>query len=209
MATKAAMQRAVRLVAKTYYGDEGLWLCQAFDAINRKLFGGTLPQPLITIEMTKWSRCLGWSQFHEGRPPHIIVHPTLFGIGETNVKPPWGLHQEWMGKRLVFDVLLHECIHIAIRYRLGGYDGPTSHNNEQWVAEVNRICPLIGLKDVNAGRQVPKRVKVRGKSETMVKKVDEGNVPFKAIAQFPYGLRLHNKKAKRYYKSGRLPLRIR
>ena len=208
MATKAAMQRAVRLVAKTYYGDEGLWLCQAFDAINRKLFGGNLPQPLITIEMTKWSRCLGWCKFSEGRPPHIIIHPTLFGSGESNIKPPWGLKHEWLGKRLVFDVLLHECIHMAVQYRLGGYEGPTSHNNEQWIAEVNRICPLIGLKGIEAGRQVAKRVTIKGKSGTLVKKVDEGNVPFNVVAAFPHGIRVHQKTASKFYKRGRLPFKL-
>jgi len=112
MATKAAMQRAVRLVAETYYGDEGLWLCQAFDAINRKLFGNSLPQPLITIEMTKWGRCPSWSRLQEDCPPHIVIHPVLFGGGDTKQKPPWGLKRAWLGKQLVFDALLHECVHL-------------------------------------------------------------------------------------------------
>ena len=33
----------MKLVAETYYGDEGAWLYQAFDAINKKLFFGELP----------------------------------------------------------------------------------------------------------------------------------------------------------------------
>jgi len=206
MASRAETQKAVRIVAKTYYGENGLWLCQTFDAINHKLFDGSLPQPLITIEMTKWSRCLGWCQLSEDLPPRVIIHPTLFGLGESNSQPPWGLKNAWMGKRLVFDVLLHECIHLSVRYRLGGYQGPTSHNNEQWISEVNRISPLIGIKGIEAGRQIPKRVKING--ESVVKKVDVGNVPFNAVAAFPYGVRIHQKNAAQFYQRSRLPLGV-
>ena len=209
MATSTEMRGAVRLIAQTYYGDDGLWLCHAFDAINRKLFGGTLPQPLITIEMTRWSCGLGWCWLTEERPPHIVIHPTLFGIGESNSRPPWGLSPQWMGRRLAFDVLLHECVHLSVRYRLGGYDGPSSHNNEKWIAEVNRLCPLIGMQGVDAGRQVAKRVSIKSKKSTVVKKVDEGNVPFHAAAWFPYGIRIHQRSAARFYRRGRLPLGVR
>jgi hypothetical protein len=208
MATKMATRRAVRLIAQTYYGENGLWLCQAFDAINRKLFGGTLPQPLITIEMTRWSCCLGWCWLTEGRPPHVVIHPTLFGVGRSNSKPPWSFPPHWMGRRLAFDVLLHQCVHISMQYRLGGYEGPSSHNNEKWITEVNRLCPLIGLRGIEAGRQVPKRVPNKEKKGTVVKKIDEGNVPFHAVASFPHGIRIHQRSAERFYRRGRLPLLV-
>jgi hypothetical protein len=209
MANSNAMRRAVRLIGQTYYGDNGLWLCHAFDAINRKLFGGTLPQPLLTIEMTRWSRCLGWCWLKEGRPPHVVIHPTLFGVGESNNEPPWGLPQRWMGRRFAFDVLLHECVHISVRYRLGGHDGASSHNNSKWIAEVNRLCPLIGLRGIEAGRQVAKRVRKKGEKKSVVKKVDVGNVPFNAVAWFPFGLRIFKGSAERFYRHGRLPFKIR
>lgn len=207
MRTSKTIQKAVHLVAKTYYGDDGQWLCQMFDAINSRLFSNSLPQPLITIEMTKWGRCPSWCRLQEDRPPHIIIHPVLFGGGDTDQKPPWGLKRAWLGKQLVFDVLLHECVHLSMEHNLGGYDGPTSHNNDQWISEVNRICPLIGLKGIEAGRQVPKRVPEKGRAGTVVKKVDEGNVPFKAVAAFPYGIRVHRKTASKFYRRGRLPVR--
>lgn len=201
-------RRAVRVIAQTYYGDNGLWLCRAFDAINRKLFGGTLPQPLITIEMTRWSCCLGWCWLSEGLLPRVVIHPTILGVGQGNSQPPWGLPRRWMGRRFAFDVLLHECVHISVRHRLGGYDGPSSHNNEQWISEVNRLCPLIGLRGIEAGRQVPKRVQKKDKTGTVVKKVDEGNLPFHAVASFPHGIRVHQRTAARFYRSGRLPVRV-
>jgi hypothetical protein len=205
MGTNLATRRAVRLIAKNYYGDDGLWLCQTFDAINRKLFGGALPQALITIEMTRWSCCLGWCWLREGRLPHIVIHPTVFGVAESRSKLPWGLSRRLMGRRFAFDVLLHECVHISIHHRLGGYEGPSSHNNEQWINEVNRLCPLIGLRGIEAGRQVPKRVLNNEKTGTVVKKVDEGNLPFSAVASFPHGIRIHQGSATRFYRRGRLP----
>jgi hypothetical protein len=209
MAEANDMRRAVRLIAQAYYGDDGRWLCHAFDAINQKLFGGTLPQPLLTIEMTRWSCCLGWCWLNEDRPPRIVIHPTILGVGQGGNKPPWGLPRRWMGRRFAFDVLLHECVHISVRHRLGGHEGPSSHNNEQWISEVNRLCPLIGLRGIEAGRQVAKRVSDKGKKQTVVKKVDEGNVPFHAAAWFPYGIRIHQRTAARFYRSGRLPVGVR
>lgn len=205
MAKSPTTSDAVRLIAESYYGDDGRWLCDAFDAINRKLFEGNLPQPLITIEMTRWSCCLGWSWLSAGRPPRIVVHPTILGVGQGSSRPPWGMPRRWMGRRLAFDVLLHECVHISVQYRLGGFQGPSSHNNEAWIAEVNRLCPLIGLSGVDAGRQVPKRVPKKDKTGTVVKKVDEGNIPFSAAAAFPHGIRVHQGSAGRYYATGRLP----
>ena len=42
-APRRSIETALKLVAETYYGDEGAWLYQAFDAINKKLFFGELP----------------------------------------------------------------------------------------------------------------------------------------------------------------------
>ena len=67
-APRRSIETALKLVAETYYGDEGAWLYQAFDAINKKLFFGELPYPLITIEITPHSGCLAWcSSSTQGR----------------------------------------------------------------------------------------------------------------------------------------------
>jgi hypothetical protein len=99
-----------------------------------------------------------------------------------------------------------------VNYLLGGATGPTSHNNPQWVTEVNRLAPLLGFSDIQAGRQVAKRVPiggkltVTGKPRTTVKRVTEGNIPFSAVSGFPRALRLHLNTAEEYYTSGELPL---
>ena len=79
-------------------------------------------------------------------------------------------------------------MHASVHYRLGGYNGSSSHNNDAWISEVNRLAPLLGFRNVEAGRQVPKRVAIpgeftkTGKPATKVQKVSLGNVPFAAAA---------------------------
>ncbi len=47
----------------------------------------------------------------------------------------------------------------AVCYRLGGRQtGTSSHDCDQWIAEVNRIAPLIGLPS-HAARNLPTRVR--------------------------------------------------
>ena len=204
------IQDACRLVAETYYGATGVWLCDAFEAINRAYFGDALPYPHLTIEITPHSGCIAWCSSDPERPPRIAIDPTLFGFRE--LENPWGLPTDWLGSQLAFDALLHECLHVSVNYLLGGAVGPTSHNNPQWVAEVNRLAPLLGFSGILAGRQVPKRVPIpgettkRGKAKTKVKKVTEGNIPFPAVAAFPHGLRAHLGTAAEHYTAGKLPL---
>src|SRR4051794_35103110 len=156
------IERACRLVAETYYGSQGLWLCDAFQAINRAYFGDALPYPHLTIEITPHSGCIAWCSAHDERPPRIAIHPTLFGFRE--LPNPWGFPTDWLVKALAFDALVHECLHVSVHYRLGGATGPTSHNNPQWVAEVNRLAPLLGFPGIHAGRQVPKRIPIEGET---------------------------------------------
>lgn len=80
----------------------------------------------------------------------------------------------------------HECIHLSVHYRLGGWKGTgeSSHHNPHWVAEVNRIAPLIGLPGLHAGMNKVKRVGGR------VKRATDGNIPFAFVAGFPDRIRL-------------------
>ena len=208
-----AVEEACRLIARTYYGAKGTWLYDAFDVINESFYGGELPTPLITIEITPHSRCLAWCSNSDHRPPRIAIHPTLFGLREKD--DPWQVPSAWLGTRYVFDALLHESMHASVHYRLGGWEdrGPTSHNNEPWIAEVNRIAPQLGFKNVAAAPTLAKRVPIpgtrnkRGKPKTKVAKVNSGNVPFDSVARFPLGLREHFDTASTYYTTGRLPVR--
>jgi hypothetical protein len=210
--TTSPIQRACRIVAKTFYGDDGLWLCNAFEAINRAYFEDELPYPHLTIEITAHGRCIAWCHSDSSRPPRIAIHPTLFEFRE--IENPWRIPTAWLGKPLAFDALLHECLHVSVHYRLGGAKGPTSHNNPQWIAEVNRLAPLLGFSGIIAGRQVAKRVPVSGeftktgKPKTRVEKVTDGNIPFSCVARFPMDLRQYKKTAASYYTQRSLPLQF-
>ena len=214
IASRRKIESACKLVAETYYGDRGAWLCEAFEAINEQLFFGELPYPLITIEITPHSGCLAWCSSSDKRPPRIAIHPTLFGVREDGEGVPWGVPPKWLGKRFAFDALVHECMHASVHYRLGGYVGPSSHNNDAWISEVNRLAPLLGFRNLEAGRQVPKRVAIpgeftkTGKPATRVQKVSLGNVPFAAAAMFPRALRTHYGSADGFYRRGRLPIKL-
>jgi hypothetical protein len=80
----------------------------------------------------------------------ITLHPSL--LGGTEKSDPWGIAPSFLGPRYAYDVLVHECIHLAIGQLRGGRRGPTSHNCDNWIAEVNRLAPLLGFHDVRAGR---------------------------------------------------------
>jgi hypothetical protein len=190
----ANLEEATRLTERHFFGAKGVFARQAFDYINATFFDGRLPWTLILWAITPHGGCLGStrSREHSNEPPIVTLHPSLLGGSES--ANPWGVSSDLLGVCYAFDVLLHECIHVSVHYLLGGAQGPTSHNNPQWIAEVNRIAPLLGLK-VQAERSKVKRIPVEGeptkhgKQPTTVKRVSEGNIPFKAVSTFPHGVR--------------------
>lgn len=176
------IEEACRIIAAHYHGKRGTWIYEAFDWINASLFAGELPYPLIVLGLTAHGGCLGWTASSARKPPTIMLHPSIWG--GTEKKDPWGISPDILGVRYAFDVLIHECIHVSVNYRLGGRSaGDSSHNNPEWIAEVNRIAPLIGLLDVQAARSVVKR---KGKK---THRDCDGNIPFVAASRFPYAVR--------------------
>ncbi len=172
-------------------------------------FSATVPQPRwriphIVINITPHGGCLGLTESSLTRPPNITIHPTIFGVRKRGESSPWGLDPAWLGKRYAFDLLLHEIVHVRNRYVAAVEDvkGPTSHNNDAWISEVNRLCPLIGLDGIKAARSVVRRV------EGKPKRVTDGNIPFNVAATFPYSIRQHTGTADDYYRNGRLPLDV-
>ena len=194
---RSGVDAAVRLVAAHYHGPRGVWAYEAFDFINAAYFAGELPTPAISWAITPHGRCLGYTQPHPAAPL-VVLHPSL--LGGTGRRAPWGEDPALLGVRYAFDVLIHECIHVQVAHRLGGWQGhgDTSHNNPQWIGEVNRLAPRLGLAGVVAGRSVSRREPVagapptvRGKPPTKVVRGTMGNVPYVAAATFPYGIRAH------------------
>jgi hypothetical protein len=202
---------AARLVTAECYGDVGEFGYQAFDWINATLFNGRLPLPLILWELTAHGKCLGWTSSRRDRSPRIQMHPST--LGGTEKANPWGVPSSVLGPAFALDVLIHECVHVSVAYLLGGAKGPTSHNNPQWVAEIQRVGALLGL-DFRAGRSVTKRVPLEsgelglsGKPKTRTVRVieDGASVPFEAVYTFPHGVRRELGQAGAYYTADRLP----
>ena len=189
------IEAACKLLANHYYGERGEFAYQAFDHINATFFSGDLPTPNIQWLLTSFGHCLGFTSptVKTRVPPLVALHPSILGGGLSD--DPWGIAQKYLGACYAYEVLLHECIHVSVHYLLGGNTGESSHNSPQWISEVNRIAPMIGLDGINAAMSKPKRVAAEsgftktGKPATTVKRVCDGNVPFKAVSTFPHGVR--------------------
>jgi hypothetical protein len=210
--TKAAraLEDACRLVAGTFWREKGLWAYEAFEFMNAAYFAGRLPWPCIVWGLTAHGGCLGWTCARPEAPPVITLHPSL--MGGTEKHNPWGIDAGYLGACFAFDALLHECIHVENCYLQGGSTGPTSHDCDEWLGEVNRIAPLLGLHGVRAAANRVRRVEVegpptrRGKRPTRVVRRSDGNVPHCAVAEFPSGIRWALGMGDAYYRAGRSPL---
>lgn len=208
-------QADCRREAEHCYGRKGLWAYEAFDRLNTVLFVGSLPWPLILWGLTAYGRCGAWSRSagEYATAPVILLHPSL--LGGTVKQAPWDIPTRCLGPLLAFDVLLHECLHVHIDANRGGHSIGKAHDCPEWVDEVNRIAPLIGLVDVRAGRTILKREPIpdapptpRGKKQTKPVRTTDGNVPYGAVATFPWGIHLHRGTFLEHYSAGQLPLGV-
>jgi hypothetical protein len=200
------------VVAQQCYGLKGTWAYDAYAFINATYFGNRLPWAHILWGLTEYGSCIAWASTvrDKSRPPIITLHPALLEVHQSPA--PWGIPPRRLGPSLVFDTLLHECMHVHIDYNLGGTDGRTSHDCNRWIRQVNRIAKLLGFSNVDAGRTKTVRIPdpslprtVRGKLATRVVRRCEGNVPFRAVSGFPSALRSHRGEANAHYGGNRLP----
>lgn len=200
------------IVAEQLYGRKGVWAYDSFVFINDAYFADRLPWPHILWGLTAHGSCIAWASTarDRSRPPIITLHPSL--LQGTEKEEPWGLPANWLGPSLVFDTLLHECIHVHIDYNLGGHDGRSSHDSKRWVRQANRIAPLLGFRDVRFG--ITRTVRVpdhsaprtkRGKVATRVVRQSTGNVPHRVAAGFPQSLRSFLGQAGDHYRKKTLP----
>jgi len=219
--TPIKIVKALDLIAEYYSPRFGRWAYRAFDVINSTFFDDRLPRPLIQWAITGYGHCLGLTAAGLSRRdrPIITLHPSIMepvggGPLQGGGAGPWGIDHRWFGPLFAFDVLIHESIHVAQSVLHDRDPDEPSHNGPTWIAEVNRLAPVLGLEGVQAGLNRPKRVPVpgrttkTGKVATEVRRVDEGNVPLKAHSRFPYGVRELLGTADEYYRGGELPFGI-
>jgi hypothetical protein len=209
--TPIEIVKALDLIADYYHPRFGRWAYRAFDAVNTTFFEGRLPRPLIQWGLTPHGHCLGLTAIRDR--PIITLHPSI--MEPRGDRSPWGVKTHWLGPVFAFDVLLHESIHVAQAALYGPESkGETSHNCPSWIAEVNRLAPLLGLHDVHVDLNRPRRVPIpgqitkTGKPQTRVQRVEMGNVPLSAHARFPYGVRQFLGTAADYYRRREFPCGI-
>jgi hypothetical protein len=200
------------IVAEQVYGRKGVWAYEIFDFINTMYFSGRLPWPHIVWGLTAHGNCIAWASTarDKSRPPIITLHPSL--LQGTEKEDPWRIPPDWLGPSLVFDTLLHECIHVHIDYNLGGHGGEGSHDTKRWMRQINRIARLLEFRTVRFGITRTVRVPdysaprtVRGKVATRVVRRTTGNVPHRVAAGFPQSLRKFTGQAQEHYRNNVLP----
>lgn len=188
---------ACRVIAKHYHGNDGIFAYEAFDDINARFFSGDLPTPLIQWAITGYGGCIGQTKSSD-RQPVINLHPSILRPNKNrrDGKDAWGISSKYIGVTYAYDVLLHECMHVHHRYVVKTQNGPTGHNCDEWVNQVNRIAPMLGL-DIKAGRSKVKRLPTgetdeKGKQIKKAKRtVDDGCIPFNLVPAFPHSVRQH------------------
>lgn len=188
---QADLLLTMRTVAGHYYGALGVFAYDAYEFINQTYYGGDLPVPMIQIGITPWGGCLGVTRSADGQP-RIGLHPSTIAPRSAG-KGLFGYDAGNFGIRFAYDVLLHELVHVAANYLYGVSDGDSSHNNSTWIAEINRLSPLIGLDGVQAEMTKVKRVPApgetkTGKPATKPAKVNAGNTPLDHISRWPHPL---------------------
>jgi hypothetical protein len=196
--------RAMTLAVAEHYQDaRGLLGYALFEAVQAHLFNNELPWPLVLWGLTPHGGCLAYTASSIVCPPMITLHPSL--LGGTEKKDPWDTPPAWLGVLYALDAMIHECMHVAVHYARGPWQGgESSHNNPLWIAEVNRLAPLLGFTDVVAAMSKPTR-----EGKKIVRRCKDSTIPFEpAVSQFPDGLRRVRDTAESYYRAKVLPFPV-
>jgi len=168
----------------TYSSDLGTWLYDTWANHNQACFDGRLTPCGIVWGITAHGGSLG----HYSWALNVItLHTNL--IMHREKLDPWGIGGK-LGERYASDVLLHEMIHQSNNQyypdemaRVSADHNLTSHNNEFWVSEINRIAPLLGL-DIKAS--LIKRKRVDGKQKWLP---EDGCISRDELSRFPHPLK--------------------
>lgn len=162
------------------FGEVGAWAYDAWNDLNATYFDAkNILGPICWI-MTPRNKSLGCYFFSKNI---IYLYKSLVRpVYPTNM-PKWCLDN--LNKRLARDVLLHEMVHQKI-HQAGGWTGESSHNNERFVDEVNRISKLL---DLQATAKVIQSKIIDGKRTRCV---EPGYLTLEEISYFPYAARSYD-----------------
>jgi hypothetical protein len=162
------------------FGEVGAWAYDEWKMLNDTFFDGeNKPGPIIWGSTPK-GKSLGYYHVSENL---IYLHKNLMRPVYPTTAFNWGIRH--LNKRVASDVLLHEMIHQRVN-QTGGWVGETSHNNERFVEEVNRIAGVLGM-DIKA--RVIKQTTTRNKPTW---NIEPGCLTLKELSDFPYSSRTYN-----------------
>lgn len=170
----------LKIEAIKAFGNFGAWVFDEWKKLNDTFFNGENIVGEIIWGSTPQDRSLGYYSPDKNR---IVLHKTLMRPVYPKIYLNW--EPRHLNKRKVSDVLLHEMIHQRV-HQTGGWIGETSHNNEQFVNEVNRIAKLLGIY-IKA--KVIQWETIHGKTTPCV---EPGCLNLKELSNFPYSSRNQN-----------------
>jgi len=172
------------------YPKVGGWAYRTWDELNTKYFGCHNKLGGIQWGLTPHGQLGSYSPSSN----IITLHSSLIEPRDQTV---WNGLGSFLGPLFARDVLLHEMVHQHLhQYHSAEYveacrKRRSSHNNDLWINEINRIGPMLGLK---FHAQVIKQRRVYGKQCYLPR---DGYLSQREIASFPHPLRKKNG----YYKS--------
>jgi hypothetical protein len=194
------LHQAYRLIARHLYRRRrlGAFAYAAFDHINATHFAMKLPETLVLWDITEYGHCLGWTRAAADGPPIIKLHPAVVSPSSFDERI-WNMPRDWFGLAFAYDVLLHECVHVAVNYLHGGWEMLagrrsywTDHNNPIFIAECNRLAPMLGYTGDPFTMKRPTRVVIpgaftkRGRPKTKTVRIQAGSAP--DFEHFPHTL---------------------
>ena len=162
------------------FGEVGAWAYDEWNLLNETFFYGENTPGAIIWGSTPQGRSLGYYYVSENL---IYLNKNLMRPIYPTPAFNWGIRH--LNKRVASDVLLHEMIHQRVN-QTGGWVGETSHNNERFVEEVNRIAGLLGL-DIKA--RVIKHTTTQNKR---IWHIEPGYLTLKELSDFPYSSRTYS-----------------
>lgn len=145
----------LRAAAIEAYGKLGVWTYDAYAELNRRYFDGLVVLKTVQWGITPYGGSLG---FYNPAFDTIMLHQSIIKSSSAISNDPWGLGHI-IGKRLAYDVLLHEMIHQFL-FQQGAYaPDDDAHNCQAWCDELNRIGRILGLDSYHTPlRKTTKRV---------------------------------------------------
>lgn len=158
----------LKSAAQILWPAHGAWAYEEWRRLNELCFDNELSPVGILWGLTPHGRSRG---HYRPEDRTITLHLSLVKDGAL------------LDEHNASDVLLHEMVHQKIAESSKPILGTSSHNCGAWVAEINRISPLLGL-DIRAEVVRQKRVngKVRWSPEV-------GFLSQRELAEWPHSVR--------------------